>query len=358
MPPQTAHVHRQFAAHLPGTAVHNVVIGLVFVLLVGIGQHPRRQQHVLGLDLFHRRRGVGGAGLILAGRVPQHGVHVSLQFLLDLLPVAVRFQIPALSQKAGKERAGEGLGIFQREGVNALGQLAVGLGKRRAQNVFEHKTAFPAHMIMPGVGDDILALVKHVGSGGFAVQNAFRLAFADEVRVVDAAHFLNLRLGEEILRDEFPGADPLGNFLDGLLPADGKGQHLIWLHVGGQLALQHHRAVAVVAMGGHRGLVSHDLAAAAGAVVDHLRAGGLLRLSIRFFLEGLRLALQLRLRESGGTEGAFPLLTVRVEGQVSAAIGAFVGYTRHVFTSLHRPFREMEYPKADSYAQYSMFFSV
>ena len=345
MPPQPALIHRQLAADLPGAAVHDVVVGIVLVLFVGIGQHPRRQKHILRFDVLHRGRGAGGAGLILAGRVPQHGVHVSLQFLLDLLPVAVRFQIPALSQKAGKERAREGLCVLQREGVNALGQLAVGLGKRGAQNVLEHKTAFPAHMIMPGVGDDILALVKHVGSGGFAVQNAFRLAFADEVRVVDAAHFLNLRLGKELFGNEFPGADPFGNFLDGLLPADGKGQHLVRLHVGRQLALQHHGAVAVVAVGSHGGFIGHDLAAAAGAVINHLRAGGLLRLFIRFFLEGLRLALQLRLRESGGTEGAFPLLTVRVEGQISAAIGAFIGYTRHVFTSLHGALREYGNPE-------------
>ena len=128
-------------------------------------------------------------------------------------------------------------------------------------------------MIMPGVGDDILTLVKHVGSGGFAVQNAFRLAFADEMRVVDAAHFLNLRLGKELFGNEFPGADPFGNFLDGLLPADGKGQHLVRLHVGRQLALQHHGAVAVVAVGSHGGFIGHDFAAAAGAVIDHLRAG-------------------------------------------------------------------------------------
>ena len=200
-------------------------------------------------------------------------------------------------------------------------------------------------MIVPGVGDHIFALVKHVGRGGFAVQRTLRLTFADEMGVVNAAHFLNLRLGKELFGNEFPGADPFGNFLDGLLPADGKRQHLVRLHIGGQLTLQHHRAVAVVAVGGHSGLVGHDLAAAAGAVVDHLRAGGLLRLFIRFFLEGLRLALQLRLGESGRTEGAFPLLTVRVEGQISAAIGAFIGYTRHVFTSLHGALREYGNPE-------------
>ena len=201
-------------------------------------------------------------------------------------------------------------------------------------------------MVVPGVGDHIFALVKHVGRGGFAVQNAFRLAFADEVRVVDAAHFLNLRLGKELFGNEFPGADPLGDLLDGFFLANGKGEYLIRLHIGRQLALQHHRAVAVVAVGSHGGFIGHDLAAAAGAVVDHLRAGGrLFRFFFGFFLESFRFALQLRFGKGGGTEGAFPLLGFRVKGQISAAIRAFIGYTRHIFTSLHGALREYGNPE-------------
>ena len=188
-------------------------------------------------------------------------------------------------------------------------------------------------MVVPRAGDDVLGRLRHADLAAFAVDGPFRLAVGHKMGIIYARHLPYLLLAEKPFGHKTLAPHPVHEGRHGLFLVDGKGHHSVGPHIVGELSLQYHRAVAIVAVRGHGGFVRHDLAATAGAVIGHLRAV-LFGSRIRAFACPLPFAgQQLVLLKGRMAKRALPLPAIGIKVQIAAAAGAFIGDAGHVFTS-------------------------